>query len=75
MDDTNRKQVCRLYFNRTQKYIGLFNAPQQVDSKEAPKEERVPIASIDDIYNSAERLKAIVSWYETTQPLKKPKKA
>ena len=25
LDDTNRRPVCRLHFNRRQKYIGLFN--------------------------------------------------
>lgn len=72
LDDTNRKQVCRLYFNRAQKYIGLFSVPEE-GSKESPKEERVPINSIDELYNLSDRLKGIVSWYEANQPPKKSK--
>ena len=26
LDDNNRKPICRLHFNRSQKYIGLFDA-------------------------------------------------
>lgn len=74
LDETNRKTICRLHFNRAQKYIGLFDAPQQEETKEAPKEERVPISSIDEIYNFADRLKATVAWYEANQPLKRSKK-
>ncbi len=25
LDDNNRKPICRLYFNGTQKYLGLFD--------------------------------------------------
>lgn len=56
MDDNNRKPVCRLHFNRTQKYIGLFDA----DKKEA----RHPIEGIDDIFKFAPQLKETVGFYE-----------
>lgn len=53
LDDNNRKPICRLRFNNTQRLvIGLFN-----DTKE---EERIPIESVDDLYNYADRLKASV---------------
>lgn len=55
LDDNNRKPICRLHFNGKQKYIGLFNADKV--------EERLPIASIDDIYAHAERLKETISFY------------
>jgi hypothetical protein len=63
LDDTNRKPICRLHFNRTQKYIGFF-AGQSDNAKESQKEQRVPIADIDEIYTFAERLKATVIHYE-----------
>jgi len=55
-DDNNRKPLCRLYFNTSRKYIGLFD--------EHKKEERVLIDSLDDIYKFADRLKATVGYYE-----------
>ena len=48
IDDNNRKPVCRLHFNRTQKYIGIFD--------ENRKETRHPISKLDDIYNFADAL-------------------
>lgn len=56
LDDNNRKPVCRLRFNNTQRLrVGLFN-----DKRE---EEQVPIASVDDIFNLADRLRATVGLY------------
>jgi hypothetical protein len=55
LDDNNRKPIARLHFNRTQKYIGIFN-----DSKE---ETRVPINSLEEIYEHTEALRATVKSY------------
>lgn len=55
LDDNNRKLICRLRFNGSQKYVGLIN--------EQKAEERVPIGSIDDIFQLAERLKKVVAQY------------
>ena len=55
IDDNNRKPVCRLHFNRTQKYIGLF------DQEKA--ETRHPIESVDDIYSFSDQLNATVNQY------------
>jgi predicted type IV restriction endonuclease len=66
LDDNNRKPICRLHFNRTQKYLGLF-----VDEKE----ERVPINEVDDIYVHAGRLKQTVQKYIDAEQSKKGKKA
>lgn len=56
LDNTNRQPICRLYFNRGQKKIGLLN--------EEKVEERVAIESISDIFGHAERIKATVRRYE-----------
>lgn len=57
LDDNNRKPVCRLHFNRTQKYIGVFDKEKN--------ETRMPIDSLDDIYTLSEELKeTAVSWGE-----------
>lgn len=53
LDDNNRKPVCRLRFNNTQKLaVGLFNSKKE--------EERVSLDHIDDLYNYADKLKATV---------------
>lgn len=57
LDDNNRKPVCRLHFNRTQKYIGIFDSEKN--------ETRMPIDSLDDIYTLSEELReTAVSWGE-----------
>lgn len=56
LDDNNRKPICRLHFNRTQKYFGVFGIDKN--------EERVAIDSVDDIYKYAVQLKTIVKFYE-----------
>jgi len=71
LDDTNRKQICRLYFNRSQKYIGLFAFSGE--EEKVPKEEKVAIKGVDDIYGLADRLKATVVQFDKVMPVKKPK--
>ena len=56
LDDNNRKPICRLRFNYSKKYIGLFG--------EEKKEEKIQLESIPDIYKHASRLKATVAFYE-----------
>lgn len=57
LDDNNRKPVCRLHFNRAQKYIGVFDKEKN--------ETRMPIDCLDDIYTLSEELKeTAVSWGE-----------
>ena len=55
LDDNNRKPIARLHFNRTQKYIGLFDADK--------KETRHPIEALDDIFLHTEALKATAKLY------------
>jgi hypothetical protein len=43
LDDNNRKPICRLHFNRPQKYVGILDVER--------KETRYPIASLDEIYS------------------------
>ena len=57
LDDNNRKPICRLRFNNTDKLkIGIFN--------EQKEEEVVSLDSVDDIFNLAERIKATALSYE-----------
>ena len=56
LDDNNRKPICRFHFNSSQKYLGLFD--------EEKGETKVPISSIDQIYDHGEYLKRTVSAYE-----------
>lgn len=56
LDDNNRKPICRLRFNNTQKLkLGFFNAQKE--------EELVSLESVDDIYNYAEQIRATVAAY------------
>jgi hypothetical protein len=54
LDDNNRKPVCRLRFNNTEKLaVGIFNTDKA--------EERFPLNQIDDLYTFAEQLKAAIA--------------
>jgi hypothetical protein len=55
LDDNNRKPICRLHFNRGQKYLGVFDLQKN--------ETRHPIGSVDDIYGFMEQLKATAASY------------
>jgi hypothetical protein len=56
LDDNNRKPICRLRFNNSQKLkLGFFNAQKE--------EEQVSLESVDDIYNYAEQIRATVASY------------
>jgi predicted type IV restriction endonuclease len=58
LDDNNRKPICRLYFG-TKKYIGLFD--------EQKKENKVEMASIDDIFNFSDLLNSAVESYDKSK--------
>ncbi|WP_024476654.1 type I restriction endonuclease [Arthrobacter sp. CAL618] len=57
LDDNNRKPIARLHFNRVQKYLGIFD-DQKV-------EQRIPIASLDEIYEHSDALRTSVRAYLT----------
>lgn len=56
LDDNNRKPLARLYFNRSQKYLGIFD--------EKREEEKIPVQNLNDIYQYAERLRRVFVFYE-----------
>jgi len=56
LDDNNRKPICRLHFNASQKYIGIIDANKT--------ETRHPIDEITDIYNFSSQLIEIIGLYE-----------
>ncbi|TVT76242.1 MAG: restriction endonuclease [Denitromonas halophila] len=56
LDDNNRKPICRLHFNRGQKYLGVFDQEKN--------ETRHPIQSIDDVYGFADQLKTAAGFYD-----------
>ena len=55
LDDNNRKPVARLWFNRSKKYLGVFD--------ENKVESRLPVDSPQDIYNHADILRKTVARY------------
>ena len=56
LDNNNRKPLARLHFNRTQKYLGVFD--------EQRAERRVPIQNLNDIYQYADQLRRVFAFYE-----------
>ena len=56
VDNNNRKPLARLHFNRTVKYIGLFDGG---------KEARAKIDTLDNIYDYSEQLRRTAGEYAT----------
>lgn len=56
LDDNNRKPLCRLHFNSSKKYIGIFDA--------AKKETKILIPTLDAIYQFEDQLLSTVKLYE-----------
>jgi hypothetical protein len=54
VDNNNRKPLARLWFNRSVKYLSLFDGE---------REEKVRVETLDDIYNFADRLRATAQHY------------
>lgn len=54
LDDNNRKPLVRLHFNRTQKYLGLFDGNV---------EEKVAIDSLDEVLDYKDRICSTVEKY------------
>ncbi len=67
LDDNSRKALCRLWFNRKQKYIGLFD--------ENKNEQREPIDDLQGIYEHSERLRATALRYDRSSEAGKPREA
>ena len=59
LDDNNRKPLCRLHFNTSQKYIGLI-ASDKTETKQ-------PIQGLNEIYKYANKIKETVGFYEQAQ--------
>jgi predicted type IV restriction endonuclease len=57
LDDSNRKPICRFYFDLEQKLLGFYGEGRQ--------EDRVPMEDLTDLYRHAERLKGTVALYST----------
>lgn len=55
LDDNNRKPICRLHFNGSKKFVTVFDLEGG---------ERVDIASLDDLYGIASRIRGAVQRYE-----------
>ena len=56
LDDNNRKPICRLHFNASQYYLGVFDAEKN--------ETREPIESLNDIYQYADHLRQAAARYD-----------
>lgn len=47
LDDNNRKPICRLHFNTSQKYIGIITNKKEIKHS---------IENVDDIFDFTEQL-------------------
>ena len=56
LDNTNRKPICRLWFNTSQKHVSTFDANKD--------ETKIPIEGLADIYKLADQLKDTVARYD-----------
>ena len=56
LDDNNRKPLCRLWFNGSKKYLGLFD--------EAKTETKHELHNLDEIFNFQELLLKSIDLYE-----------
>jgi predicted type IV restriction endonuclease len=56
LDDNNRQPICRFWFNRSVKYIGLFS--------EDKSEEKKQIEKVEHIYKYSERIIKTVEQYD-----------
>lgn len=63
LDDNNRKTICRLYLG-AKKSVGILDLQK--------KEVRKELASIDDLYQYADDLKAVVQMYDGGDTVKTP---
>lgn len=61
LDDNNRRPLCRLHFNRSQKYIGLFDGSRTTSGTQT--EMRYPIETLQDIHNYAEQIRETARRY------------
>lgn len=65
LDDNNRKPIARLWFNRTKRYLGVFD--------ENKVEMRIPLDDVQDIYQYAGVLRQTVARYLVKgTPLEEP---
>ena len=55
LDNNNRKPICRLHFNYSQKYLGVITEKS---------EERIKIDSVNDIFKYAENIRETIKEYE-----------
>ena len=56
LDNNIRKRICRLYFDGSQKYLGVLDNQR--------KEKRIPIEGIDSLFDHADLLREIVHAYD-----------
>ena len=64
LDNNNRKPIARLWFNRKQKYLGVFSSDK--------KETKHAIGSPEEIYGHAARLRESVAGYLAVESLGVP---
>lgn len=58
LDNNNRKPICRLRFNSSNKYIGIISNKEEI---------KTLIADLNEIFNLSEQIKATIAEYEEAQ--------
>lgn len=67
LDDKNNRPICRLYYNRSKKCIGLFNDPQNFLQGGAKKPRIIEVPSDDPnrvLSDFATDILQTIAWYE-----------
>jgi predicted type IV restriction endonuclease len=62
VDNNNRRPLCRLWFNSSRKYLGLFD--------DAKTESRIPLNEVTDIFRFANQLRLTAEKYLSPLPTK-----
>ncbi len=62
LDNNQNKLICRMHFNKKQKYIGLFDK-QDMNNRGAKIEDKIPIDNVNEIYKHTERLRNTTEIY------------
>lgn len=57
LDDYSRKPICRMYFNTSNHYIGIFSKDKE--------ETKYKIESLDEIYNYSDKILETIKNYDT----------
>lgn len=75
LDDKNNRPICRLYYNRNKKYVGLFNDPKNFlqGGAKTPRMVEVPGDNPNSVLSKfTSDLLQTIDWYENPENVPQP---